>query len=31
MEVEMEQRPAPPEELAAIAYATLEEIEGGNG
>lgn len=31
MEVETEQRPEPPKELAAIAYATLEELEGGNG
>jgi succinate dehydrogenase / fumarate reductase flavoprotein subunit len=31
MEVEKEQRPAPPKELAAIAYASLEELEGGNG
>jgi succinate dehydrogenase / fumarate reductase flavoprotein subunit len=31
MEVEKEQRPEPPKELAAIAYATLEELEGGNG
>jgi hypothetical protein len=31
MQVEKEQRPAPPKELAAIAYATLEDLEGGNG
>jgi len=31
MEVETEQRPEPPKELAAIAYATLEDLEGGNG
>ncbi len=29
MLVEKVQRPDPPEELAAIAYATLEELEGG--
>ncbi len=31
MEVRKEPRPAPPPELAAIAYATLEELEGKDG
>jgi len=31
MEVRKESRPDPPQELAAIAYATLEELEGTNG
>ena len=31
MEVRTEQRPAPPAELTAIAYATLEQLEGKNG
>ena len=30
MQVEKVERPDPPPELAAIAYATLEELEGGN-
>jgi succinate dehydrogenase / fumarate reductase flavoprotein subunit len=29
MQVEKVERPDPPKELAAIAYATLEELEGG--
>jgi hypothetical protein len=29
MQVEKVQRPDPPKELAAIANATLEELEGG--
>jgi len=31
MEAFKEQRPKPPEELAKIAYATLEQLEGKNG
>jgi succinate dehydrogenase / fumarate reductase flavoprotein subunit len=31
MEARVEERPEPPKELAAIANATLEELEGGNG
>ena len=31
MQVQKVERPGPPQELAAIAYATLEELEGGQG
>jgi succinate dehydrogenase / fumarate reductase flavoprotein subunit len=31
MEARVEERPDPPKELAAIAYATLEELEGADG
>ncbi|RMG17382.1 MAG: fumarate reductase/succinate dehydrogenase flavoprotein subunit [Planctomycetota bacterium] len=31
VEVRRVERPDPPEELSKIAYATLEELEGGNG